>query len=96
VGVIAPGPRPRARPDGEPEERALSTEERAALGLLVALHAALVAALATAAWTLVKYWPALQLPPWQKAAFQVGIGVAIVFFAARGTRLLLRLLRGTR
>jgi hypothetical protein len=68
-----------------------TAEERAAIVLLVLLHIALVVALALAAGTLVKYWDALQLPPWQKVAFEVGLGVAMLSFVVRGVRLARRL-----
>jgi hypothetical protein len=68
-----------------------SAEERAALVLLVLLHLALVVALVLAGWTLAKYWSALQLPPWQKVAFEVGIGLAVVSFAVRAARIVRRL-----
>ena len=64
-----------------------SSEERVALGLMLLLHLALVVALGLAALTLAKYWSALQLPQWQKVAFEVGIGVAIVSFAVRAVRI---------
>lgn len=72
---------------------AASPEERAAIVLLLFLHVALVVALLLAGWTLAKYWSALQLPPWQKVAFEVGIGIAALSFVIRGVRLARRLKR---
>ena len=68
-----------------------SNEERAALGLLLLLHVALIAALGLAGLTLAKYWNALELPPWQKVACEVGIALAVAFFAVRATLIVRRL-----
>jgi hypothetical protein len=68
-----------------------SGEERAAILLMLLLHAALVVALGLAGWTLAKYWHALPLPQWQKVAFEAGIAVAALSFVVRGARLARRL-----
>jgi len=64
-----------------------------ALWILLAVHGALLAALAMAGWTLLKYLPTLPLSPSQKAMFEIGIAAAIVVFSVRALLLLRRLRR---
>lgn len=76
--------------------RPVSGEDRALLWLLLLLHLALEAALILAAITLYKFWSRIQLDPWQKVAFEVGIGLAFVVFGVRAVGLLRRIRNGTR
>ncbi|MGH7724018.1 MAG: hypothetical protein ACREOU_01175 [Candidatus Eiseniibacteriota bacterium] len=58
-----------------------------ALWILLLLHAALVGALVLAGITLANLWSGIQIAPWQKVGFEVGIGITIVVFAIRAFRL---------
>ena len=94
--MIAP-----ARPDRpaprrfDPAARPPSAGERAALWLQLGVTVALEVAFLVAGWTLVKYLPALAIEPWQKVAFQVGLGAAFLAFGLRGLRLWRRLRQGS-
>jgi len=93
----ARGPfRPSPREAPEPLRRAPleGPQDRWALWLLLAVHAALEVALAIAAWTFFKSLPSLPLTPWQKALFEIGFAAALVVFGWRGVRLWRRLRRG--
>jgi hypothetical protein len=68
-----------------------SDVERAALWLQLGLVLALEAAFLVAGWTLLKYLPGLAIAPWQKVAFQAGLGLAFVAFGMRGLRIWRRL-----
>ena len=77
----------------DPQSAPPSRVERAALWLQLGVVAALEAAFLAAGWTLVKYLPALPIEPWQKVAFQAGLGLAFVAFGLRGVRIWRRLHR---
>ena len=85
---------PPGRPPGrrfDPAGTPTSPAERAALWLQWGVTVALEAAFLVAGWTLYKYLPALQIAPWQKVAFQVGLGLAFAAFGLRALRLWRRL-----
>ena len=75
-------------------ERAPVGAERAALWLQFGLALVLEAAFLAAGWTLVKSLPYLPIEPWQKVAFQVGLGLAFLVFGLRALRLWRRLHAG--
>ena len=77
----------------DPQAAAPSPGERAALWLQLGVVAALEAAFLVAGWTLWKSMPALPIAPWQKVAFQVGLGLAFAAFGLRALRLWRRLRR---
>jgi hypothetical protein len=79
----------------DPASAAPSRAERAALWLQLAVALALEAAFLVAGWTLFKYLPVLAIEPWQKVAFQVGLGLAFAFFGLRALRIWRRLHPGT-
>ena len=75
----SPGPRRtpfRARAPHGP----VTGPERVALWVQFALAVALEAAFLVAGWTLFKSMPRLPIEPWQKVAFQVGLGLAFLVF----------------
>ena len=74
---------PQAAPPGGVERAALWLQ----LGIVVALEAAFL----VAGWTLAKYLPAMAIEPWQKVAFQVGLGLAFAAFGLRAVRIWRRL-----
>jgi hypothetical protein len=78
---------PRDRDAAARRSGPVSPEDRAALWFLLFLHAALVGALVLAGITLANLWPGIQIAPWQKVAFEVGIGITIVVFVIRAFRL---------
>ena len=67
--------------------------DRAALWVLLGVHGLLLAALALAGFTLLKYLPNMPLSPWQKAMFEIGIAAALVAFTVRAALLWRRLRR---
>ena len=71
-----------------------SAEERIALWLQLGLALILEVAFLVAGWTLHKYLPALGIEPWQKVAFQVGLGAAFLAFGLRARGLWRRLHAG--
>jgi hypothetical protein len=75
----------------DPSAAPSTAVERAALWLQLGVTLALEAAFLLAGWTLYKYLPALQIAPWQKVAFQVGLGLAFAAFGLRAIRLWQRL-----
>jgi hypothetical protein len=97
--TLGPGPggRPRrpdpVRPRLEPSP---GSGDRLALWTLLGFHVALEVTLLAAGWTLVKYLPAMQLSPWQKVVFELGIAAAFVAFGLRAFALWRRLRRGGR
>jgi len=97
TGSGAPGERPRrperGRGGAEPEP---GSSDRIALWTLLGFHVVLEVSLIAAGWTLVKYLPLMQLSPWQKVMFQVGIAAAFVAFGLRALALWRRLRRGGR
>jgi len=64
----------------------LTGPERAALWVRFGLAVALELAFLVAGWTLFKSMPRLPIEPWQKVAFQVGLGLAFVVFGARALK----------
>ena len=60
---------------------------RWAQALLFALHLALLGALGTCLWTLLRVLPRLDFEPWQEFAFLAGIAVSLAFFGARTLRI---------
>jgi hypothetical protein len=76
-----PGRPPARRFD--PAAAPPSPAERAALWLQFGVALALEAAFLVAGWTLYKYLPDLAIEPWQKVAFQVGLGLAFAAFGLR-------------
>lgn len=90
--MIEPAP-PARRPGRrfDPASAPPSPAERAALWLQLAVALALEAAFLVAGWTLFKYLPVLAIEPWQKVAFQAGLGVAFAFFGLRALRIWRRL-----
>lgn len=88
-------PRPPLGP-GPRREPVPGSGDRAALWILLGVHAILLATLLVAAWTLLKYLPTMPLSAWQKAMFQIGIGAALVAFGLRAALLWARLRRTPR
>jgi hypothetical protein len=86
--------RPRRPSRRDPGDRILGPEDRLALWGLLVLHVALEAGLVVAGWTLYKYLGNIQLTPWQKVMFQVGLAAAFVWFGVRGLALWRQLRRG--
>ena len=75
----------------DPQAAPPSGVERAALWLQLGIVVALEAAFLVAGWTLAKYLPAMAIEPWQKVAFQVGLGLAFAAFGLRAVRIWRRL-----
>ena len=75
----------------DPSAVPVSGVERAAVWLQFGVTLALEAAFLVAGWTLFKYLPAMTIAPWQKVAFQAGLGLAFAAFGLRAIRLWRRL-----
>jgi hypothetical protein len=85
-----PGLRGRATADSRrsaADAAPASPAERVSLWIQLGLAVTLEAAFLLAGWTLYKSLPHLPIAPWQKVAFQLGLGLAFLVFGLRARRL---------
>ncbi len=87
------GAPPRPARGASQREPVAGSFDRGILWILLLVHGALLAALAIAGWTLLKYLPGMPLTSWQKAMFEIGIAAAFLAFSVRAALLVRRLRR---